>query len=325
MKIDRRGVLASAGAALAAVTFPRPALALGYPDRPVRLVVGFPPGGSADILTRLVAQALREHMGQPFFVDNRAGAGSNLAAADVARAEPDGYTLLLVTAANAVNATLYSNLPFDYMRDFDPIGSIAGVPMVMVINISVPAKTVPDFIAYAKANPGKVFMGSTGVGTSPHVAGVLFNMMAGVDIIHVPYRGAANAKTDMLAGNIQVLFDTLPAAIADIRSGRVRALAVTTKTRSATLPDVPAISEYLPGYEATAFYGLAAPKGTPPEVVTKLNAELNAALQMPDLSAKIVDLGGVVMTGTPAEFGSYVGREIEKWAKVIRFSGAKAQ
>jgi tripartite-type tricarboxylate transporter receptor subunit TctC len=211
------------------------------------------------------------------------------------------------------------------MRDFDPIGSIDVVPNVMDINPSVPAKTVPEFIAYAKANPGKVSKGSGGIGSSPHVTGVLFNMMAGTDILHVPYRGVANATTDLLGGNIQVLFDTLPAAIANIRAGNVRALAVTTKTRCEALPDVPAMSEYLPGYEATSFHGLAAPKGTPPEIVTKLNMELNAALQVPGLRARIADLGGIVLTGAPAEFGTYVGGEIEKWAKVIRYSGAKAE
>jgi tripartite-type tricarboxylate transporter receptor subunit TctC len=302
-----------------------PALALNYPNRPVRLVVGFSPGGSADIVSRLVAQALSERMNQAFIVDNRAGAGSNLAAAGVARADVDGYTLLSVTVANAINATLYSSLSFDYKRDFDPVGSIDVVPNVMDINPSVPAKTVPEFIAYAKANPGKVSMGSGGIGSSPHVTGVLFNMMAGTDILHVPYRGVANATTDLLGGNIQVLFDTLPAAIANIRAGKVRALAVTTKTRCEALPDVPAMSEYLPGYEATSFHGLAAPTGTPPEIITKLNTELNAALQVPGLRARIADLGGVVLTGTPAEFGTYVDGEIEKWAKVIRYSGAKAE
>jgi tripartite-type tricarboxylate transporter receptor subunit TctC len=325
LKIDRRSVLAGGAAAAAGLTFPMPALALNYPNRPVRLVLGFPPGGSADIVSRLVAQGLSERMKQAFIVDNRAGAGSNLAAAGVARADADGYTLLSVTVANAINATLYSNLSFDYMRDFDPIGSIDVVPNVMDINPSVPAKTVPEFIAYAKANPGKVSMGSGGIGSSPHVTGVLFNMMAGTDILHVPYRGVANATTDLLGGNIQVLFDTLPAAIANIRAGNVRALAVTTKTRCEALPDVPAMSEYLPGYEATSFHGLAAPKGTPPEIVTKLNMELNAALQVPGLRARIADLGGIVLTGAPAEFGTYVGGEIEKWAKVIRYSGAKAE
>ncbi len=264
-------------------------------------------------------------MGQTFIVDNRSGAGSNLAASNVARSDADGYTLLSVTVANAINATLYSNLTFDYIRDFDQIGSIDVVPNVMDINMSVPAKTIPEFIAYVKANPGKVSMGSGGIGSSPHVAGVLFNMMAGVEIVHVPYRGVAGATVDLLAGNIQVLFDTLPAAIANIRAGKIRALAVTTKTRCEALPDVPAMAEYLPGFEANSFHGLAAPKGTPPEIIAKLNTELNAALQMPSLKARLADLGGIVMTGTPDEFGAYVNGEIGKWAKVIKFSGAKAE
>ena len=325
MKIDRRGLLGAAGTTLAALACPNLALALDYPNRPLRLVLGFPPGGSADIVSRLIAQALSDRLGQTVVVDNRSGAGSNLAAAAVARAEPDGYTLLSVTVANAINATLYSNLTFDYMKDFEPVGSIDVVPNVMDINPSLPPKTVPEFIAYAKANPGQVSMGSGGIGSSPHVTGVLFNMMAGVDILHVPYRGVAGATTDLLAGNIQVLFDTLPAAIANIRTGRVRALAVTTKERCEALPDVPAMSEYLPGYEATSFHGIAAPKGTPPDIVAKLNAELNAALREPELRAKLANLGGIVMTGAPADFGTYVGGEIEKWAKVIRFSGAKAE
>jgi tripartite-type tricarboxylate transporter receptor subunit TctC len=326
--IDRRRLCALAGAAAATCSFSslaKPALALDYPNHPIRIVIGFPPGGSADIVTRLVAQALSERLGQPVFVDNRAGAGSNIAASDVARADPDGYTLLSVTVANAINATLYSNLTFDYMRDFDPVASIDQVPNVMDVNPSVPAKTVPEFIAYAKANPGKITMGSGGIGSSPHVTGELFKMMAGVEILHVPYRGVANATTDLLAGDIQLLFDTLPASMANIRAGKVRALAVTTKERAKVLPDVPAMAEFLPGFEATSFHGIAAPKGTPRDIIEKLNAETNAALQTPALQTKLADLGGMVFTGKPADFGVYVGGEIDKWARVIRFSGAKAE
>jgi tripartite-type tricarboxylate transporter receptor subunit TctC len=290
----------------------------------VRLVVGFPPGGSADIVTRLLAQALSERMGQSFIVDNKPGAGSNIAAETVVRADPDGYTLLSVTVANAINATLYKNLNFDYLRDFAQVASIDIVPNVMDINIDVPAKTIPEFIAYAKANPGKISMASGGVGSSPHVSGELFKMMAGIEMVHVPYRGVAPATTDLLGGRVQVLFDTLPAAIANIRAGKIRALAVTTKTRNEALPDVPAMAEFIPGFEANSFHGIAAPKGTPPDIVDKLNKEINAALQEPKLKARLADLGGTVFTGTPADFGTYVAGEIEKWGKVIKFSGAKA-
>jgi tripartite-type tricarboxylate transporter receptor subunit TctC len=300
------------------------AWAQSYPTRPVRLVVGFPPGGSADIVTRLLAQALSERMGQSFIVDNKPGAGSNIAAETVVRADPDGYTLLSVTVANAINATLYKNLNFDYLHDFAQVASIDIVPNVMDINVDVPANTIPEFIAYAKANPGKISMASGGVGSSPHVSGELFKMMAGVDMVHVPYRGVAPATTDLLGGRVQVLFDTLPAAIANIRAGKIRALAVTTKTRNEALPDVPAMAEFIPGFEANSFHGIAAPKGTPPDIIDKLNKEINAALQEPKLKSRLADLGGTVFTGTPSDFGTYVAGEIEKWGKVIKFSGAKA-
>jgi tripartite-type tricarboxylate transporter receptor subunit TctC len=327
MNIARRRFLTfAAAAALAAPSLGlvAPAQALDYPTRPVRLVLGFPPGGSADIVTRLVAQALSERMGQTFLVENKPGAGSNIAAETVARADPDGYTLLSVTVANAINATLYTNLKFDYLRDFAQVASIDVVPNVMDINVDVPAKTIPEFIAYAKANPGKISMASGGVGSSPHVSGELFKMMAGVDMVHVPYRGVAPATTDLLGGRVQVLFDTLPAAIANIRAGKIRALAVTSKTRNEALPDVPAMAEFIPGFEADSFHGIAAPKGTPQETVDKLNKEINAALADPKLKARLADLGGTVFTGTPADFGTYVSGEIDKWGKVIKFSGAKA-
>jgi tripartite-type tricarboxylate transporter receptor subunit TctC len=320
--LTRRRVLASAGSAVA---FPHIAFAIDYPTRPVRIIVGFPPGGSADIITRLVAQALSERTGQSFVVDNRPGAGSNIGTEAVARADPDGYTLLSVSVANAINPTLYAKLNYDYVRDFVPVASIDVVPNVMDVNPSVPATTVPEFIAYAKANPGKISMGSGGIGSSPHVAGELFKMMTGVDMLHVPYRGVAPATTDLLAGQVQVLFDTVPASIANIRSGRLRALAVTTRTRSEALPDVPAMAEFVPGYEASSFHGIAAPKGTPPEIVAKLNAEINAALADLKLKARLADLGGVVLTGTPADFGRFMAEEIDKWGKVVRFSGAKQQ
>jgi tripartite-type tricarboxylate transporter receptor subunit TctC len=322
MGLTRRRCLTLAGGAVA---FPHLAFAIDYPTRPVRIIVGFPPGGSADIITRLVAQALSERMGQTFVVDNRPGAGSNIGTEAVARADPDGYTLLSVSVANAINPTLYAKLNYDYMRDFVPVASIDVVPNVMDVNPSVPATTVPEFIAYAKANPGKISMGSGGIGSSPHVAGELFKMMTGVDMLHVPYRGVAPATTDLLAGQVQVLFDTVPASIANIRAGKLRALAVTTKTRSEALPDVPAMAEFVPGYEASSFHGIAAPKGTPPEVVAKLNAEINAALADPKLKARLADLGGVVLTGTPADFGRFMAEEIDKWGKVVRFSGTKQQ
>ncbi len=323
MNFARRRFLQLAGGAAAASAIAQFALALDYPTRPVRLVVGFPPGGSADIVTRLIAQSLTERLGQSFIVDNRPGAGSNIGTESVVRADPDGYTLLSVSVANAINATLYSKLNFDYMRDFAPVASIDIVPNVMEVNPSVPAKTVPEFIAYAKANPGKISMASGGIGSSPHVAGELFKMMTGVDMLHVPYRGVAPATTDLLAGQVQVLFDTVPASIANIRAGKLRALAVTTKTRSEALPDVPAMAEFLPGYEASSFHGIAAPKGTPAEIVDKLNKEINAALAAPKLKARLADLGGTVLTGTPADFGRFMAEEIEKWGRVVKFSGAK--
>ena len=302
------------------------AAALDYPTRPVRLVVGFPAGGSADIVARIVAQALTERIGQTFIVDNKPGAGSNIGTESVARAEPDGYTLMAESVSNAINPTLYKKLNYDQLKDLIPVASIDVVPNVMDINVDVPAKTVPEFIAYAKANPGKISMGSGGIGSSPHVAGELFKMMTGVDMLHVPYRGVAPATVDLLGGRIQVLFDTLPAAIANIRSGKIRALAVTSKKRSASLPDVPAMNEFVPGYEADSFHGISAPKGTPREIVDKLNTEINAALADPKVKERgWRELGAEVFTGTPEDYGRYLRGEIERWAKVIQFSGAKAE
>jgi tripartite-type tricarboxylate transporter receptor subunit TctC len=316
-------LLTACGFAAAAIY--KPAAALDYPTRTVRLVVGFPAGGSADIVARIVAQALTERMGQAFVVDNKPGAGSNLGTESVARAEPDGYTLMAESVSNAINPTLYKRLSYDQLKDLIPVASIDVVPNVMDINIDVPAKTVPEFIAYAKANPGKITMGSGGIGSSPHVAGELFKMTTGVDMLHVPYRGVAPATVDLLGGRIQVLFDTLPAAIANIRGGKIRALAVTSKKRSAALPDVPAMNEFVPGYEADSFHGISAPKGTPREIVDKLNAAVNAALGDPKVKARLADLGGEVFTGTPEDYGRYLQGEIARWAKVIEFSGAKAE
>ena len=325
MRFRRRDVLHLAAGSAAFSFGARPAWAQAYPARPVRLIVGFPPGGSADIVTRLVAQALGERLGQPFIVDNRPGAGSNIAAESVVRATPDGYTLLSVTSANSINATLYRNLGFDIMRDLMPVAGIDVVPQVMDVNPSLPVQTIPEFIAYAKANPGKLVMGSGGIGSSPHMAGELFKMMSGVDLLHVPYRGVAPATADLLAGQIQVLFDTVPAAIGNIRAGRVHALAVTTPKRSDALPAVPAMAEFLPGYEATSFHGVAAPKGTPAEIVEKLNAAINAALAEPRLKAQLGDLGGTVLAGTPADFARLMADDIARWGRVVAFSGAKAE
>jgi tripartite-type tricarboxylate transporter receptor subunit TctC len=299
--------------------------ALDYPTRPVRLVVGFPPGGSADIVARIVGQALSERMGQSFVIDNKPGAGSNLGTGLVARAEPDGYTLMADSVSNAINPTLYKKPAYDQLKDLIPVASIDVVPNVMDINIDVPAKTVPEFIAYAKANAGKISMGSGGVGSVPHVAGELFKIMAGVQMEHIPYRGAAPATADLLGGRIQVLIDTLPAAIGNIRVGKIRALAVTSKKRSESLPEVPAMNEFLPGYEADSFHGISAPNGTPREIVEKLNREINAVLADPKVKARLAELGAEVFTGTPEDYGRYLAGEIARWAKVIEFSGAKAE
>jgi tripartite-type tricarboxylate transporter receptor subunit TctC len=321
----RRRFLQWAGAAVFAAALLQPALALDYPTRPVRLVVGFPPGGSADIVARIVAQALTERMGQSFIIDNKPGAGSNLGTETVARAEPDGYTLMADSVSNAINPTLYKKLSYDQIKDLIPVASIDVVPNVMDVNIDLPVKTVPEFIVYAKANPDKISMGSGGIGSSPHVAGELFKMMAGVNMLHIPYRGVALATTDLLGGRVQVLFDTLPAAVSNIRAGKIRALAVTSKKRSDTLPEVPAMNEFVPGYEADSFHGISAPKGTPREIVEKLNKEVNAALADQKLKARLAELGAEVFTGPPEDYGRYLKGEIDRWAKVIEFSGAKAE
>jgi tripartite-type tricarboxylate transporter receptor subunit TctC len=315
---------AGAAGALALALAMGPARALDYPTRPVHIVVGYPAGGSTDILARLMGQFLSERLGQQFVIDNKPGAGNNIATELVANAAPDGYTLLLVNPANGINATLYERLPFDFIRDIVPVGGIIRVPNVMEINPNVPARTVAEFITYAKANPGKINMASSGNGTSVHVSGELFKMMAGVDMLHVPYRGAAPALTDLMGGQVQVLFDNLPSSIEYIRAGKLRALAVTTATRSEALPNVPTVADAVPGYEASAWFGLGAPKGTPPEVIDKLNQVMNAGLADPKLKARFEDLGGMMLAGPPADFGKIIAAETEKWAKVVKFSGAKA-
>jgi tripartite-type tricarboxylate transporter receptor subunit TctC len=311
------------GLALAALAGSGPARALDYPVRPVHLVVGYPAGGTTDILARLVGQYLSERLGQQFIIDNRAGAGNNIGTEVVMNAAPDGYTLLLVNPANAINATLYEKLPFNFIRDVAPVAGIIRVPNVMEVNPEVPVKTVAEFVAYAKANPGKVNMASSGNGTSIHVSGELFKMMAKVDMLHVPYRGSAPALTDLMGGQVQVLFDNMPSSIEYIRAGKLRALAVTTAARSEALPGVPTVGETVPGYEASAWFGLGAPKGTPAEVVDKLNAAVNAGLADPKLKARLADLGGTMLVGTPADFGKLIAEETEKWAKVVKFSGAR--
>ena len=276
-----------------------------------------------DIVARLIGQWLSERLGQPFIIENRPGAGSNIATEAVVRAPPDGYTLLLVGPPNAINATLYDKLNFNFIRDIAPVASIVRVPNVMVVNPSVPAKTVPEFIAYAKANPGKINMASAGIGSSAHVAGELFKMMTGVDMVHVPYRGAAPALTDLLGGQVQVCSPRMPASIEYIKAGKLRALAVTTATRSEALPDVPTVGEFVPGYEASSWYGVGAPKNTPAEIVDKLNKEINAALADPKIKARLADLGGTALAGSPADFGKLIADETEKWGKVIRAANIK--
>jgi tripartite-type tricarboxylate transporter receptor subunit TctC len=300
------------------------ARAQAYPTRPVHLIVYFPPGGVGDLMARLIGQWLSERFGQAVIIENRPGGSGNIGTEAVAHAPADGYTLLWATSPNAINATLYEKLNYNFIRDIAPVAATIRVPNVMVVNPSVPATTVPEFIAYAKANPGKLNMASGGIGVPSHVAGELFQMMAGIKMLHVPYRGSAPALTDLLAGQVQVLFDALPTSLAYIRAGKLRALAVTTAARSAVLPDVPTVADFLPGFEASTWFGVSAPKGTPPEIVDRLNKEINAGLADPKIKARIVDLGGTVLPGTPAAFGALVAEETEKWAKVIKFSGAKA-
>jgi tripartite-type tricarboxylate transporter receptor subunit TctC len=300
------------------------ASALDYPTRPVRWIVPYTPGGGTDITARIMAQWLSERLGQQFFIENKPGAGNNIGTEAAIHSPPDGYTLLLVNPANAINTTLYPKLPFNFISDTAPVAGIMRVPNVMEVNPTVPAKTVAEFIAYAKAQPAKINMASSGNGTSIHVSGELFKMMAGVDMLHVPYRGSAPALTDLLGGQVQVMFDNLPSSIEYIRAGKLRGLAVTTATRSEAMPDLPTVAETVPGYEASAWFGLGAPKGTPPEVIAKLNQVVNAGLADAKLKARLVDLGGMMLAGTPADFGKIIAAETEKWAKVVKFSGAKA-
>ena len=296
-----------------------------YPNRPIRLYVGYPPGGTVDICARIIGQYLSEHLGQQFVIENKPGAGNNLATEMAARSTPDGYTLFLANPANAINATLYKNLSFNFLADMAPVAGIIKVPNVMEVNPNVPAKTVAEFIAYAKANPGKVNLASSGIGTSVHLSGALFMMMTGVDLIHVPYRGAAPALTDMMGGQVQVMFDNLPSSIAYIRDGRLRALGVTTADRNPALPDVPSVSETVKGYEAVAFFGITAPMGTPRSAIDKLNKTVNDALADPAMKVRLAELGGELIPGTPEDFGKLVASETAKWAPVVKATGATAE
>jgi len=323
--LGRRNFLHLAAGVAALPAIGRVAGAETYPSRPVRIIVPFAPAGASDITARLIGQWLSERLGQQFVIENRPGGGGNIGTEAVVRAPADGYTLLMVGSANASNATFYDKLNFNFIRDIAPVGSVFRGPYVMVVNPSVPARSVPEFIAYAKANPGKLTMASSGTGAVPHVAGELFKMMAGIDMVHVPYRGGGPALTDLLAGQVQVYFPTTVASIGYIRAGRLRALAVTAATRSDALPDIPTVGEFLPGYEASTWYGVGAPKGTPAEIVEKLNKEINAGLADPTMKARLADLGGDVLALSPADFGKLIAEETAKWAKVVKFSGVKAE
>jgi tripartite-type tricarboxylate transporter receptor subunit TctC len=315
--------LAAGAAALPAVS--RFAWAQTYPARPVRWIVPAPPGGPLDLVARFLGQWFSERLGQPFIIENRPGGGTNIGTETVARAPADGYTLLSVVTAAAINATLYDKLSFNFIRDIAPVASVIRVPLVMVVNPSLPARTVPEFIAYAKANPATINFASPGTGTAPHVGGELFKMMTGVNMLHVPYRGDAPAFTDLLGGQVQVYFPTTISSIEHIKTGRLRGLAVTTTTRAEALPDLPTVGDFVPGYDASNWYGVGAPKNTPAEIVDKLNRGINAALADPKLKAKLADLGGAVLAGSPADFGQLIAEETEKWGKVIRAANIKPE
>jgi tripartite-type tricarboxylate transporter receptor subunit TctC len=323
MKFLRRQFLQLAVGAGALLVASRDARPESYPTRPVRFVVGFPAGSATDIVGRLIAQSLSERLGQQFIVDNRPGVASNIAAEVVVRAVPDGYTLLQVAPPNAINATVYDNLSFNFIHDIAPVAGIARYPYVMVVNSSFPTKTVPEFIAYAKANPGKINMASAGNGSVPHVAGELFRMMTGVEMLHVPYRGSY--FSDLLGGQVQVVFTPLPAAIGYIRASTLRALGVTTATRSDALPDIPTVGDFVPGYEASSWQGVGAPESTPAEIIDKLNREINSVVADPKIKGQLADLGGTPLAGSPADFGKLISDETEKWAKVVKFAGIKPE
>jgi tripartite-type tricarboxylate transporter receptor subunit TctC len=325
MKLPRRQFLHLAVGAAALAAASRIATAQSYPTRPVRIIVASAAGGSPDIIARLIGQWLSERLGQPFVIENRPGAGGNIGTEALVRASPDGYTLLLAPPSSAINATLYEKLNFNFIRDTAPVASIARAPNVMEVTPSFPVKTVPEFIAYANANPGKINLASAGVGSIQHVSGELFKMMTGIDILHVPYRSGAPALTDLLGGQVQAMFNTTPTSIEYIRTGRLRALAVSSATRVEVLPDVPTVSEFVPGYEANSWYGIVAPRNTPLEIVERLHGEINAGLADPRIRMRLADQGATVFTGSAADFGKFIAEETEKWAKVIRAAHIKAE
>jgi tripartite-type tricarboxylate transporter receptor subunit TctC len=325
MKLPRRKFLHIATGAVLLPTLSRTTWAQAYPARPVHLIVFFAAGGGNDIIGRLMAQWLSDRLGQQFVVENRPGAGGNIGTQDVVQAAPDGYTLLLSSSPNAINATLYDNLNFNFIRDIAPVASISREPNVMVVNPSLPVKTVPEFIAYAKANQGKINYASAGIGSSQHMSGELFKMMAGIDMVHVPHRGSAPALTSLLGGQVQVMFASMPSSLEFIRADKLRALAVTTATRADQLPDLPTVSDFLPGFEASVYYGIGAPRNTPPEIVERLNKEINAGLADSKLKARLTELGGMSLPGSPVEFGKLIASETEKWAKVIKSANIKAE
>ena len=325
MKLPRRRFLHLAAGAAALPAVSGIARAQAYPSRPIRWIVGFVPGGATDIIARLMGQWLSERLGQSVVIENRPGAGSNIATEVVVNAPADGYTLLLVGPTHTVNATLYERLNYNFIRDIAPIASISREPLVMVLNPSVPAKTVPEFIAYAKGNPGKLNMASSGIGTAVHVGGELFKLMTGINMLHVPYRGAAPALTDLIGGRVQVMFATLPSSIEYIKAGNLRALAVTTAKRTPVLPDTPTVGDALPGYEASAVYGVGSPRNTPAEIIDKLNKEINAGLADARMQARLSELGGTVLAGSPTYFGKLIAEETEKWGKVIKFANIKPE
>jgi tripartite-type tricarboxylate transporter receptor subunit TctC len=325
MKVQRRNLLRLSAIAAALSIMSRLAKAQVYPTRPVRIIVGYAAGGIVDILARMIGQALSERLGQQFIVENRLGAASNIATEAVVRAAADGYTLLLVNPANAISATLYDSLSFNFIRDIAPVASIMRVPNVMEVTPSLPVNTVPEFIAYAKGNPGKVMFASGGIGTSVHVCGELFKSMTGIDMVHVPYRGMPGALTDLLSGQVQVVFDNLPNSVEHIKAGRLRALAVTTETRWPDLPNIPTVGEFVSGYEASAWFGVGAPRNTPVEIIDLLNRQINAALKEPKITARLTELGGTVLIGSPTDFAKLIANETDKWGRVIKAAQIKVE
>ena len=324
MKLPRRNFLHLVAGAAALTALSRTASAQAYPTRPVRLIVPFGPAGATDITARLIGNWLSERLGQQFIIENRPGAGGNIGTEAVVRAPPDGYTLLYITTANASNATLYDKLNFNFIHDIAPVAAIVSFPYIMVVNPSVPAKTLPEFMAYAKANPGKINMASPGIGSTPHVNGELFKVMTGTNLVHVPYRSAAAVMTDLLSGQVQLYFGTTASSLEYVRTGKLRALGVTIERRLDALPEIPTVAEFVPGYEASNWYGIGAPKATPAEIIDKLNKEISAGLADPNMKARLADLGGTALAGSPADFGKLIADETEKWGKVVKFAGIKA-